>query len=122
MRPYQVYPRGPWVDLDSIQEIDPPEFVDRMGFGGYFVEMRLRVAFREEPRVFSFKSESEWVKEDDYAYPKLDEHGFPDQLWWLVQSVYLPLLKEWGNVIALVVKDPAHYGYHKDRYQRLRHL
>jgi len=120
MRPYQLYPRGPWLDLDHVLEIEPPEFVDRMGYGGYFVELRLYLAFRDDPRVFGFQSESEFVREDDYSYPKLDEHGFPDKLWWLLKSVYLPLLKEWGNIVALIHKDPAHYGYNKERYERLR--
>lgn len=122
MKPYQLYPRGPWVDLDHVLEIKPPRFEDRMGYGGYFALFEIYFAFRDEPRVYIFEVEAAYDPPDsaDLIGPKLNEQGFPIKLWWLLKEVYLPLMKEWGNIVALIVKDPAYYGYQKERYERLR--
>lgn len=44
-----------WLDLDHIQAVEDAEFVDRMGFGGWYAEFRVWLMFREEPLVYSHR-------------------------------------------------------------------
>lgn len=58
MRAYHIKEQGWWVDLDHILGISEPEFVDRMGCGGYFVEFYITMTFKDSPLVVSFNQEA----------------------------------------------------------------
>lgn len=117
MRPYQLWEHGPWVDLDQVQEIHPPKFIDRMGSGGFFVEMYVYFAFRDVPRIFK------WYQpmDDDTVHrevirPKCTKSGWPTELTRMLNEVYLPLLKEWSGK-TMWTGNPINYGYDERRYK-----
>lgn len=60
MRPYKF--QRIWIDLDTVQAITEPREVDRMGYGGYFVEFSIQFAFQDNPRIFSYKQETDWYE------------------------------------------------------------
>lgn len=118
IRPYQMWPHGPWIDLNHVQQVNPPMFIDRMGFGGYFVEMTVELAFRDQPRVFKFYQEAgEYNPNREQPRPKVYDDGWPTELKHVVHAVYYPLVLEWtGQVVIL--GGPAVYGYDANVYAR----
>jgi len=114
MRPYQLYPNGPWVDLDSVQVVTPPVFVDRMGSGGYYAVMDIRFAFQNEPMTIRWGSDCQWKepnqpnKERDRLVPVLIE-GVPEALHRMELTVYRPLMGWWGEVGIKGPVEPRGY-------------
>jgi hypothetical protein len=48
-----VHFRDTWIDLDHILAITDVEFANRMGYGGWFVEFRVVLAFRDSALIYS---------------------------------------------------------------------
>lgn len=112
MRPYQILipaelrrelvpqpPTDPWIDLDTIQSINPPTFVDRMGHGGYFIEMAVFHAFQDSPRIFSWAQPGEFVQGHGFRgperTPERTPEGEPTVQALVRKEVYEPLLRAW---------------------------
>lgn len=68
------------IDLDHVLAIDEPEFIDRMGGGGYFAEFEIHMMFLDKPLRVSTYCEadhgpSEWTAD---GYLKSDRRpGYP---------------------------------------------
>lgn len=48
MRPFCIPGKSLWLDLDTVQELFEPTFLDMMGSGGFFIELQWHHAFRDE--------------------------------------------------------------------------
>lgn len=110
MRPYQLWEQGPWVDLDYIQEVIPPEFVDRMGQGGFFIEMSIRFAFQNDVRLFRWNQDWEVpniiIRRDgtvDEGFKDPKEcvpltNGVPSVLVQAELKIFRPLMYRWAGI------------------------
>lgn len=104
MRAHQIW-NGPWIDLDHVLEVTPPKFVNRMGHGGYFIEMDLRFAFQDQPRTFRWQQKGIWIKDKDHKDqrfghfdgPELTSLGVPTKMELVILKVYRPLMRAWTN-------------------------
>lgn len=111
MRPYQLWIAGPWIDLDAVQEVIPPEFVDHTwGRGGFFVEMHIRFAFQDNLRTYRWKPDWKTPEIRIYSDGSIDEgfsdprelitltDGVPDTLIKVELNVFRPLMYRWAGI------------------------
>ena len=98
MRPYLIPKTNRWVDLDTIQEIREPVFLDRLGYGGYFISLTWRHAFQDKDHEQLFNQDSHRWHDDrgnSHVEPRKDELGRPDQLAVIREEVFKPFLAAW---------------------------
>jgi hypothetical protein len=121
MRAYQLWNNGPWIDLDHVLGIDPPVFIDRMGSGGFFVEMNIRMMFQDKPRIISRYQETDKQRDPEMEVmaPECNANAWPTELHWMVYKVYEPLVKEWSGKQPGAL-DPLALGYDPRRYRKIR--
>ncbi len=80
------------IDLDHVLAITEPHFEDRMGFGGYFAEFEIILAFRDTPLVISTRSDSDHSDRNRVKPVLVD--GSPEGVSRLM-NVYNALLDAW---------------------------
>jgi hypothetical protein len=100
MRPYQLGPDGEWVDLDTVQSIAPPFFVDEMGRGGFFVAMQWRHAFQDGPREIRWTQPWSYKDRNDVnerPTPNKTEDGTPTEVERMHRELFQPFLNAWAN-------------------------
>ena len=101
MRPYLIPKTNRWVDLDTIQEIREPVFLDRLGHGGYFISLTWRHAFQDRDHEQLFRQEPIYTYDErthlEVTSPKLDASGQPDQLAIITGGVFKPFLWAWTH-------------------------
>lgn len=107
MRPYQLWISGPWVDLDSVLEVIPPEFVENHGFA---IEMGIRFAFQEGLRIYRWsvgylppviRIHPDGSIDEGFKDPKelvLLTDGVPETLVKAELSVFRPLMYRWAGI------------------------
>lgn len=105
MRPYQLEPNGLWVDLDTVQSIEPPVCT---WCSGWNITLAWWHAFRDLPRARKWEQETVDlnVEEQDRRLrldivghgsygPMLDANDEPTELVRVRRDVYEPFLKAW---------------------------
>jgi len=50
---YKILKTNKWIDLSAILTIDEPEFINHMGYGGWFVGFEIQFALREDTTYIS---------------------------------------------------------------------
>lgn len=94
MRPFCIPGKSTWIDLDTVQELCEPAFLDLMGSGGFFIELVWLHALRNEPSKCQWKVEWQGSK---FKTPPKD---------WKPVSVYRPefFVQYEGDEIAMLAK------------------
>ena len=95
MRPYLIPMTNRWVDLDTIQEICEPIFLDRMGSGGFYIYLKWYHAFRDTHSEHYFPQGAVYGPSGSRPVPKTDDHGNPDQLAVIYNDVFLAFFNAW---------------------------
>ena len=68
------------VDLGKIVSVTDARFVNRMGFGGYFVEARIVAQLLERPLILCVQQDTEWEDESHRCLgPCRTPEGVPTQ-------------------------------------------
>lgn len=111
MRPFHIPTRKTWVDLDTIQSIDEPKFLNIMGSGGLFIELSWQHAFRDTSDRALW--EVDWVSDRSKEFqpipdgwkPMPDDHGRgiyieqegdePAKLASIRREVFVPFWEAW---------------------------
>lgn len=93
MRPYKIIEADIWVDLDTIQQIHEPEFLDMMGFGGYFIELKWQHAFQDKQSIYRFKQEADFSVNP--IEPVKNENGELIDLVRVRDEIFKPFFDAW---------------------------
>ncbi len=98
MRPYQLFPKGAWVDLDAVQAIEPPYTSSVGSVDVARVELTVWFAFRDAPQTWAWGQENDAHTSKGYREykPHLTAEGVPTELDRVTREVYEPLLKAWS--------------------------
>jgi len=65
---------GEYIDLDKVVSISKARFIDRMGWGGYYVGFEIKCQLLKEPIVFERK-----LEHDEYEYTPIPiDSKFPE--------------------------------------------
>lgn len=95
MRPYLIPRTNRWGDLDTIQEIKEPVFIDRMGSGGFYILLEWRHAFQNDYTEHFFPQSAVYGPSGTRPTPKCDERGNPDQLTLIYNDVFTAFFNAW---------------------------
>lgn len=95
MKPYQLQqPHGEWVDLDTIQSIQPPNIQSRYpGFDT--ISLSWRHAFQNEPRELTWQQPLEWDELNKVKLPVKGPKGGPSVLEHVHETVFEPFFLAW---------------------------